>query len=140
VVHDIGDVLGFEPVIDSFEADLSKLFYVKIESLTNLYGTSCSDAIYRLQESRSIGAKNGHSLVAMFLDVIRETSRSVCGLDVGSPENFVVRGYMVDGFCLWMMKEEVSSQRTLETSPAADELTLGSIAAARGKKKVGDNE
>jgi hypothetical protein len=71
----------------------------------------------------------------MLLDVVRQTSGSVRSFTVSPAQDLVVGGYMVNslGLC------KPCQTPTNEYIPVNTKLTLGSIAAARGRKKVGDN-
>ena len=105
------------------------------KSLTNVDSTSRSNSKDRLQESWGIGAENPHSGKPMLLEVVSQTSRSIRKFTISPAQDLVVGGYMINslGLC------NACQIQDNEYAPVDNELTLGSIAAARGRKKVGDN-
>lgn len=54
------------------------------EKLTNVDGLRASNAVYGLQESRRVRAQYADALVAMFLEVVRETLCAVRHLPIRS--------------------------------------------------------
>lgn len=78
--------------------------------LTDIYGSSRSNPKYRLEESGSIGTENTDPFVAMLLDVVGETSRTVGRLLVRSSQDFIIGSEMVQS--LRLTRYSISDRET----------------------------
>lgn len=80
VVKDVGDVVGFEAVVDC--------------DVDTACGADAEDAV---EEGRGVGAEDAYALVAFLADVVCETFRAVCKFGIRALEDGIVGGAMVDG-------------------------------------------
>ena len=111
MVEDVSNVIRLESVVYSYNCVSCSSRSQKVKLHANVDGSGCTNAKDALQKGWRVSTQNAHSLVALLLEVVRETSCSVRCLLIRPLQDLAICGSVVDRKCLSKKSIEVPKGR-----------------------------